>query len=123
MTSWYPHMEVLNTSSPVATGTSAPAASPAEDGSVRRHEQCRRPVRVAVCARRHRCAVASTTTASPRMTVCRTAPVNVRPAYGVLRLRLASRAGSTTVVAAGSKTNRLAAAPGSTGPPCALWPA
>ena len=71
----------------------------------------------------HRWATASITTGSPRRIVCRTAPVKVRPAYGVLRLRLASCVGSTTVDAVGSNTQRFAVAPSSIGPPWALWPA
>ncbi len=55
----------------------------AEDAAVRRHQQRRRPVALAGRAdrlRAHRCAAASITTASPRSTVCRTAPAKVRPA-------------------------------------------
>ena len=57
------------------------------------------------------------TTGSPRSNVCRTRPVSLRPAYGVLRLRLASASGSTTHTASGSMTHRLAGRPSSNGPP------
>src|ERR1019366_7465247 len=90
-----------------------------EDGAVGGHQQRRRTL----VRRPHRCATASITTASPRSTVWRTAPVKLRPAYGVLRLRLARRSGSTTVDAVGSNTHRLAVAPISIGPPWALCPA
>src|SRR5205823_4072381 len=68
----------------------------------------------------HRWASPSMTTGSPRSSVCRTRPASLRPAYGVLRLRLARRSGSTTHTAAGSITVRFAGAPSATGPPC--WP-
>ena len=81
ITSWYPLMAVLNTSSPVATGTGAPAASPENTApsAVTNSAGCLSPLPVRA-ASAHRCAVASITTGSPRSTVCRTAPANVRPA-------------------------------------------
>src|ERR687893_722283 len=67
----------------------------------------------------HRWASASITTGSPPRTVWRTRPLSAMPAYGVLRLRLASLAGSTVHVADGSTTHRLAGRPAATGPPWA----
>src|SRR5439155_1081423 len=66
----------------------------------------------------HLWASASATTGSPRNKVWRTRPVSLLPAYGVLRLRLARRSGSTTHTASGSITVMLAGAPSAMGPPC-----
>ena len=57
------------------------------------------------------------TTGVPASTVWRTLPCMVRPAYGVLRLLLASLAGTTVHSAAGSKTTTLAGSPTSIGRP------
>ena len=64
-----------------------------------------------------RWAMPSMTTGSPASTVCRTLPRSVRPAYGVLRLLLASLAGTTVHSAVGSNTTRLAGSPSATGRP------
>ena len=101
MTSWYPLIAVLNTSSPVATGTAAPAASPVNTApsAVTSSASARSapravPALTAAPPRRSRRPRPAARCGAPR-------PSNVRPAYGVLRLRLASRAGSTTVRRAG----------------------
>ena len=80
MTSWYPLIAVLKTSSPVATGTRRAGRLAREHGAVRRDEERGGAVAVATWAGAHRWATASITTGSPRRTVWRTAPSKVRPA-------------------------------------------
>src|SRR5207249_5140556 len=67
----------------------------------------------------HRTALPSSTVGSPRRNVASTRAGSVMPAYGVLRLRLASSAGSTVHRASGSTRTRCAAAPAASRPP---WP-
>src|SRR5690606_22978733 len=71
----------------------------------------------------HRRAFPSSTVGSPRRNVATTRPGSVIPAYGVLRLRLASSLGATVHCAAGSTRVRLAGAPGAGSWPCSASPA
>src|SRR5690606_8388040 len=71
----------------------------------------------------HLTAFPDSTVGSPRRKVATTRPGSVRPAYGVLRLRLARAVGSTTHRAAGSTRVRFAGAPGAGVWPCSASPA
>ena len=86
----------------------------AEGAPVLQHQQRRRAP--------HFTAFPSSTVGSPRRNVATTRPGSVRPAYGVLRLRLALSAGSTTQRAAGSTSVKLAGAPGAGSCPCSVEP-
>ena len=118
-------MTVLNTTSPVAgcrSGKSASASNP------RTSPSNKEPSAKASSPSRHAlsCLVGATVIAAPAHPQPQARPPgpcgapcpSARPPNGVLRLRLANAAGSTTQRRSGSITHRLAGAPGASGPPC-----
>src|SRR5690606_21863894 len=95
---------------------------PVEAPPVLQHQD-RRPGGACGGGRAHRVAFPSSTVGWPRRKVATTRPGRVMPAYGVLRLRLASWVGSTVTRAAGSTRVRLAGAPGAGSWPWSSSPA